>query len=67
MSIQKLKLGSNLYMAGKVHPRTGQEDPWGRIEMQHYPSLKYGARWGWMVNATSQSFFFRERDPVPLL
>jgi len=67
MSIQKLKLGSNLYIVGKVHPRTGPGDPWGRIEMQPYPFLNSSARWGWMVNATSQSFYSRERDAVPIL
>ena len=35
MSIQKVKLGSNLYMIGKGkgHPRTGNEDPEGGVEM----------------------------------
>jgi hypothetical protein len=45
---------------GKVLPRTGHEDPEGE-KMYNYSFFNLGARWGWVVNATPQPLYPRER------
>jgi hypothetical protein len=29
--------------------------------------FNFGARWGWVINATPRPFYPRERDPVPIV
>jgi hypothetical protein len=44
--------------------------PWrprGRVEVYLYCFLNLGTRWGWVVNATPQPLYPRERDPVPIV
>jgi hypothetical protein len=37
------------------------------VEVQIYSFFNLSARLGWVVNATSQSPYLQERDPLPIL
>jgi len=52
--------------SGEVHPRTGHEGPEGEYR---YSSTLYnnGARRWWVVSATPQPFYPRERDAIPMV
>ena len=41
--------------------------PRGAVEVYLYSFFNLGARWVWVVNATAQPLYPRERDPVPIL
>jgi hypothetical protein len=51
---------------GKVHPRTGQEDPEGSRSIPLL-FLYLGAIEWWVVNATPRPLYSRERDSVPIV
>ena len=36
-----------------------------RVEVSLYSFLSLGARWGWVVNATSRPLYNQEKEPVP--
>ena len=39
----------------------------GGVEVYLYSFFNLSARWGWVVNATPQPIYSRERDPVPIV
>ena len=44
--------------------------PWrprGRVQVYIYSFFNLGARWGWVVDATSRQLYPRERDPVSFI
>ena len=36
------------------------------VEVYIYSFFNLGAKWGWVVNATSRPLYPQERDPVPI-
>ena len=51
----------------KVHPRTGHEGPEGEYMYSSTLTLTSALGGGWVVNATSQKLYSRERDQVPIV
>ena len=37
------------------------------VEVYLYCSFDFGARWGWVANATPRPLYPRERDPIPIV
>ena len=57
----------DLHSMGKVNPRTGHEGPEGKYRHISTLSLTSALDGGWVVNATPQPFYPRERDPIPIV
>ena len=50
----------------KVRPTIGNESPVGSSGITLL-FLNLNVRWGWVFNATSQTFYHRETNPVPIV
>ena len=55
------------YGTGKVHPKTGHKGPERELSYSSILSLTSALEWKRVVNATSQSLYPLEIDPVPIV